>query len=993
MKFKNMPIFVSDVLGHFGSRTDIFCRILLDYFCLNMVQKQPAPYIYGECRLLFAYNPFISPTRFVILMTDTPKTLLLVDGSSYLYRAFYAMTHLTAPDGTPTNAVYGVLNMLRRLRAEQPHDFCACVFDAKGKNFRHELFEDYKATRPPMPDDLRPQADMLPELVELMGWKVLKVAQVEADDVIGTLAVQAAAQKMNVVISTGDKDMAQLVGEHITLVNTMKNETLDSEGVYQKFGVRPDQIRDFLALMGDKVDNVPGVEKCGEKTAAKWLAEYGSLDNIMRQADGFKGKIGENLRAALPQLPLSYELVTIKTDVDLSAELPNGMDDLRRKAPDWAQLVPHFRQLGFKTWLKEAENQSVQGQTDDLFADSDAKTVQKQPALPESSERSIAPRPERLDYQTVTTREQLAVLIERLTRSSVIGLDTETTSLEPMKAQLIGISIAFSAGDAAYIPVAHTFAEQLDWADIKSSLQPFLENPQLGKIGQNMKYDQHVFANHCIALQGISGDAMLASYIVESHLGHGLDELSERWLQLSTITYESLCGKGAKQIPFADVPLDKAAEYACQDADFALRIEQHLRTQMDDKQLAMYQELELPVAQVLFAMERNGVFIDSNELAQQSAQLGKELWQLENEAFALAGKPFNLNSPKQLQDILFNQTGLPTKGIKKTAGGSYSTDESVLEKLADDFPLPKLILQHRSLAKLKSTYTDKLPEMILPATGRVHTNYAQAVAITGRLASNNPNLQNIPIRTEQGRRVRRAFCAPEGQMMVSADYSQIELRIMAHLSGDPTLQAAFQNNEDVHRRTAAEVFGVPPEHITAEQRRYAKTINFGLIYGMSSFGLAKALGIDNMSAEMFIKRYFARYTGVAEYMERTKEQARSLGYVETLFGRRLYLPDIHGSAIRRAAAERAAINAPMQGTASDLIKRAMIKVQAALAAEQSSAQLVMQVHDELVLQVPEDELAHIKAQLPQWMSDVGEGVLAVPLLAEVGAGKNWDDAH
>lgn len=918
------------------------------------------------------------------------KTLLLVDGSSYLYRAFYALTHLTAPDGMPTNAIYGVLKMLNKLRDETPHDYCACVFDAKGKNFRHALFPDYKATRPPMPDALRPQANKLPELVELMGWKVLKVNNVEADDVIGTLAVQAAAQGMNVIISTGDKDMAQLVNHQITLVNTMKNEILNPAGVLEKFGVRPDQIRDFLALVGDKVDNVPGIEKCGEKTAAKWLAEFGSLTEIINHAYEFKGKIGENLRAALPQLPLSYELVTIKTDVDLSAELPHGIDDLVRKTPNWAQLVPQFRSLGFKTWLKEAESHVSGG---DLFSDEtepEEKPVFRQLEI----SHKIAVKPQQIDYQTIDTPQKLTDLLAKLSSAAWIGLDTETTSLDPMTARLVGISVSWAFGMAAYIPLSHTFAEsQLSTDLVLDSLKPLLENESLGKIGQNLKYDQHVFKNHSIDLKGIVGDSMLASYIVESHLKHNLDDLAARWLDEKTTTYEDLCGKGAKQIPFTDVSVADATAYSCQDADFALRIERHLRGLMNAQQIEMYEQMELPVTQVLFQMERNGVQVDRVELAQQSAALGEELLQLEQQAFELAGQPFNLNSPKQLQEILFNKLGIPTKGLKKTKTG-ISTDESVLEKLADDYPLPKVILQNRSLAKLKSTYTDKLPEMINPQTGRIHTNYAQAVAITGRLASNNPNLQNIPIRTEQGRKVRRAFTAPDGYVIVSADYSQIELRIMAHLSGDETLQAAFQSGEDVHRRTAAEVFGVAPEKITSEQRRYAKTINFGLIYGMGEFGLAKALGIDNVSAKMFIQRYFARYVGVAEYMERTKEQAKQQGFVETLFGRKLYLPDIHAkNALARASAERAAINAPMQGTASDLIKRAMIAVQDFLNKNQLKTLLIMQVHDELVLQVHESELDLITDKLPKIMASVSDGILNVPLLAQVGVGANWEDAH
>lgn len=930
-------------------------------------------------------------------MSNRP-TLLLVDGSSYLYRAYHAMgQNLTAPDGAPTGALYGVLNMLRRLRSEYPHDYCAVVFDAKGKNFRHQMFEEYKATRPPMPDDLRPQAEALPDLVRLTGWPVLVIGQVEADDVIGTLAKQGAEHGLRVIVSTGDKDMAQLVDERVTLVNTMSGETLDIEGVKAKFGVRPDQIRDYLALMGDKVDNVPGVEKCGPKTAVKWLEAYGSLQGVIEHASEIKGKVGENLQAALPQLPLSYDLVTIKTDVDLHAELSDGIESLRRTAPKWAQLVVDFKRWGFRTWLKEAESNMNTGSTDDLFgSDSIGEQAALNAEMPFEKQAEKATAPEKLDYQAVTTEAQFAALLDKLSRADTIGIDTETTSLDAMNASLVGISIAFQAGEAVYIPVGHSLTaapEQLDLQDVLGRLKPHLENPALKKIGQNLKYDQHVFANYGIALNGIAGDAMLASYIIESHLGHGLDELSERWLGLETITYESLCGKGAKQISFADVAIGQATEYAAQDADFALRLEAHLRAQMDEKQLEMYEKMELPVAQVLFEMERNGVQIDRAELARQSAELGAELMKLEQQAYAAADQPFNLNSPKQLQEILFDKMGIPTKGLKKTAKGGISTNEAVLEQLAPDYPLPKIILQNRSLAKLKSTYTDKLPEMISPKDGRVHTTYAQAVAITGRLASNNPNLQNIPIRTAEGRRVRRAFTAPQGSVIVSADYSQIELRIMAHLSGDKTLIAAFQNGEDVHRRTAAEVFGTAPENVSSEQRRYAKTINFGLIYGMGQYGLAKSLGIDNLSAKNFIDRYFARYPGVAEYMQRTKEQAAAQGYVETLFGRRLYLPDIRNkNANARAGAERAAINAPMQGTASDLIKRAMIDVRNWLS-DGIGSKLVMQVHDELVLEVVETELDFVKEKLPQIMAKVDGGLLDVPLVAEVGVGENWEEAH
>ncbi|MCP2039765.1 DNA polymerase-1 [Neisseria sp. HSC-16F19] len=923
-----------------------------------------------------------------------PQTLLLVDGSSYLYRAYHAMAPLTAPDGTPTGALYGVLNMLRRLRADYVHDYCAVVFDAKGDNFRHQMYPEYKATRPPMPDDLRPQAEMLPELVRLMGWPVLVVPGVEADDVIGTLAKQGEAAGWQVVISTGDKDMAQLVSPQVTLVNTMSNETLDTEGVKNKFGVWPQQIIDYLTLMGDKVDNVPGVDKCGPKTAVKWLAQYGSLQGVMEHAAEIKGKVGEHLQAALPQLPLSYQLVTIKTDVDLHGELADGLESLRRHSPKWSQLAVEFKRLNFRTWLKEAEERLHEGNGDLFGSDHIGEQAALDNTLPETP---TAPAPAALHYQTVTTQEQLEQVLARLAQADSIGIDTETTSLNPMAAQLVGISIAFAPGDAVYIPVGHSLTaapEQLDLPQVLGCLKAHLHNAALKKIGQNLKYDQHVFANYGIELQGIAGDAMLASYIVESHLGHGLDELAQRWLGLDTVTYESLCGKGAKQISFADVALAQAGEYACQDADFALRIEQHLRAQMDAKQLEMYQNMELPVAQVLFAMERTGVLIDKHELARQSHELGQRLLELEKQAYETAGQPFNLNSPKQLQEILFDKMGIPTKGLKKTASGGVSTNEAVLEQLAPDFPLPKIILENRGLAKLKSTYTDKLPEMINSATGRVHTTYAQAVAITGRLASNNPNLQNIPIRTEEGRRVRRAFAAPAGALIVSADYSQIELRIMAHLSGDKTLLEAFKNGEDIHRRTAAEVFGIAPEHVSSEQRRYAKTINFGLIYGMGQYGLAKSLGIDNLSAKNFIDRYFARYPGVADYMQRTKEQAAQQGYVETLFGRRLYLPDIHAqNANQRAGAERAAINAPMQGTASDLIKRAMVDVQNWLLAENLVSRLIMQVHDELVLEVPENELETVKTRLPEIMAAVAGNALHVPLVAEVGAGANWEEAH
>ena len=929
------------------------------------------------------------------------KKLLLVDGSSYLYRAFHALAPLTSPTGMPTGALYGVLNMLRRLRLDTPHDYACCIFDAKGENFRHQLYPEYKANRPPMPEELRPQAEALPELVKLMGWPVLSVKGVEADDVIGTLAHSAEQAGYQVIISTGDKDMAQLVNSQITLVNTMNNEKLDIEGVINKFGVKPHQIIDYLSLIGDKVDNVPGVEKCGPKTAVKWLQEYGSLQNIIEHANEIKGKVGENLRIASSKLPLSYQLITIKTDVDLRHELPHGIEDLQRKTPNWTELISQFKQLGFKSWLKEAQNHCHKNMNEtsqpanDLFSDIETDDSTTDTKIIENTAETERIRNIPKNYSAITTIEQLNNLQQQLTNAKVIALDTETDSLDAMNAHLVGISIALEPGTAFYIPVGHSpavISEQLPIETVLATLKPYLEKEIPEKIGQNIKYDQHVLANYKINLQGITGDSMLASYIIESHLGHGLDELALRHLNWQTIHYEDLCGKGAKQISFADVALEDAVNYAAEDADVCFRLEILLRKQMDTAQLELYRNLEIPVENILYTMERTGVLIDRQELAQQSHELGTELVRLEEQAHQLAGQPFNLNSPKQLQSILFEKMGIPTSGLKKTSSGGISTNETVLEKLAADYPLPKLILQTRSLAKLKSTYTDKLPQLINPNTGRVHTTYAQAVAITGRLASNNPNLQNIPVRTEEGRRIRKSFIAPPDQFIVSADYSQIELRIMAHLSNDSTLIDAFQHDEDIHKRTAAEIFSTNQKQITAEQRRYAKTINFGLIYGMSEYGLAKSLGIELQAAQHFISRYFNRYPGVYEYMEKTKEQALQHGYVETLFGRRLYLPGLKSTnANERAGAFRAAINAPMQGTASDLIKRAMIAVYKWLNQEKMQTRLIMQVHDELVLQVPEYELSSVQTHLPQLMANVAN--LKVPLIADVGYGRNWDEAH
>ena len=934
------------------------------------------------------------------------KTLLLVDGSSYLYRAYHALAPLTSPTGMPTGALYGVLNMLRRLRLDTPHDYACCVFDAKGENFRHQLYPAYKANRPPMPDDLRPQAEALPELVSLMGWPILSVKNVEADDVIGTLAVNGEKAGFKVIISTGDKDMAQLVNDQVTLVNTMKNEKLDITGVQEKFGVAPNQIIDYLSLIGDKVDNVPGVDKCGPKTAVKWLQEYGTLQNIIKNADLIKGKVGENLRIAVPNLPLSYELITIKTDVDLQQELPNGLNDLYRRVPLWNELVPHFQQLGFRSWLKEAQKKVTEKSDskessqmlppEDLFASqNELFTDVENRVFDDKNNINSQFKSTSKNYRAITTIKQLNDFIDQLANAETIAIDTETDSLDALNAKLIGISISIVAGDAVYIPIGHSLSavpEQLPMATVLTALQPFLESTKPNIIGQNIKYDQHVLANYNIHLKGISGDSMLASYIVESHLGHGLDELALRHLNWSTIHYEDLCGKGAKQISFADVALENAVNYAAEDADVALRLENILRQQMNSAQLALYEDVEIPVEQILFEMERTGVLIDRQQLAQQSHELGTELLALEKQAYQLAGQPFNLNSPKQLQSILFDKMGIPTTGLKKTASGGISTNEVVLEKLAVDYPLPKLILQTRTLSKLKSTYTDKLPHLIDPQSGRVHTTYAQAVAITGRLASNNPNLQNIPVRTEIGRRIRRSFIAPANNKIVSADYSQIELRIMAHLSDDATLIDSFQHNEDIHKRTAAEIFGIDQDKVTSEQRRYAKTINFGLIYGMSEYGLSKSLGIEIQAAQHFISRYFSRYPGVHEYMEKIKDQAIQKGFVETLYGRRLYLPGLQSrNGNERAAAFRAAINAPMQGTASDLIKLAMISVHQWLKQNKLSSRLIMQVHDELVLEVPDDETTIICKTIPDIMANVAK--LKVPLIADIGMGDNWDEAH
>jgi len=905
------------------------------------------------------------------------KTLLLVDGSSYLYRAFHALPDLRNARNEPTGAIYGVLNMLRRLRKDVAADYIACVFDAKGKTFRDDVYPEYKAHRPPMPDDLAAQIAPLHQAIAAMGWPLLIIDGVEADDVIGTLAREAEKNGMRTVISTGDKDMAQLVNPHVLLVNTMSNETLDEPGVQEKFGVPATRIVDYLTLIGDAVDNVPGVDKVGPKTAVKWLSQYDSLDSVMAHADEIGGVVGENLRKKLDWLPMARELLTIKCDVNL----PVHVSTLTPNAPDKDKLRELFRHFEFKTWLRELD--SGNGEVGGAHGE---------------AEPAAAPKPvehREVEYETVLTETQLDAWLKKIESASLTAVDTETTSLDPMRARIVGISFATAAHEGAYIPLAHSYPgapEQLALDHVLAKLKPWLESERHRKLGQNLKYDKHVFANHGITLRGIAHDTLLQSYVVEAHKPHDMDSMAHRHLDYKTVTYEEVAGKGAKQIGFDQVSVEVASRYAAEDADITYRLHDCLYPQVarDEKLKRVYEEIELPTLEVLWAMERTGVLLDADLLVAQSHEMGRKLIELEAQAQDIAGQPFNLNSPKQIQDILFTRLQLPVK--KKTPSGAPSTDEDVLQELALDYPLPKLLLEYRALAKLKSTYTDKLPKMVDPATSRVHTSYNQAVAVTGRLASSDPNLQNIPVRTPEGRRIREAFIAPKGSVLVSADYSQIELRIMAHLSQDQGLLRAFAEGQDVHRATAAEVFGVPPDEVSSEQRRYAKVINFGLIYGMSAFGLASQLGIERSAAQAYIDRYFARYPGVADYMNRTRQTAREQGYVETVFGRRLWLPEIHGgNQMRRQAAERAAINAPMQGTAADLIKLAMIAVHRWLHEHHRQSKLIMQVHDELVLEVPEAELAVVKAELPRLMAGVAR--LDVPLEAEVGAGPNWEQAH
>ena len=928
------------------------------------------------------------------------KTLLLVDGSSYLYRAFHAMPDLRAVPGDPaspaTGAIRGMINMMERLRKDIPAEYAVCVFDAKGPTFRDDIYPQYKQNRSPMPDDLRSQIEPIHELVRLMGWKVLDVPGVEADDVIGTLAAVGSSHGIEVIVSSGDKDLAQLVNEHITIIDTMNGKRRDMAGVQEEFGVPASLMLDYQILVGDTVDNVPGVQKVGPKTAAKLLLEYGSLDNLMAHADEVKGVVGENLRKAVDWLPTGRQLLKIRTDCDLNGYVPElpSLETIRLAPPNEADLLAFYEKYGFKGLVRSRGA----GAPDSSGNTSNAVKTAK-PAFVPNLDLFSEPEPVVTvtgdkRYETILTWVQFDAWLPKLEAADCVAIDTETTSLDAMRADLVGISWSVKPGEAAYVPLRHDGPDapaQLPMNEVLAKLKAWLENPLKLKVGQHIKYDRHVFANVGIEVRGYAHDTMLQSYVLEVHKPHSLSSLALRHVGRTGITYEDLCGKGAHQISFAQVDVEKASEYSCEDSDQCLDVHGVLwpRIQADAKLRAIY-DIEIATSEALFRIERNGVLIDGPTLAAQSQALGQRILQLETEAYEIAGQPFNLSSPKQLGEIFFDKLGLPV--IKKTATGARSTDEEVLEKLAEDYPLPARILEHRSLSKLKGTYTDKLAQMALPRTGRVHTHYAQAVAVTGRLSSNDPNLQNIPIRTAEGRKVREAFVAPAGSLIASADYSQIELRIMAHLSGDEALLRAFHQGLDVHKATAAEVFGLTPDQVSSEQRRYAKTINFGLIYGMSAFGLAKALGIDNGAAKNYIERYFQRFSGVKRYMDETREQAKSQGYVETVFGRRLYLPEINSpNGPRRAGAERAAINAPMQGTAADLIKLSMIAVQAGIDLEQRKTKVIMQVHDELVFEVPEDEVEWLKVAVPKWMADVAE--LKVPLLAEVGVGLNWDQAH
>ncbi|HVH32779.1 MAG TPA: DNA polymerase I [Tahibacter sp.] len=911
-------------------------------------------------------------------------TLVLIDGSSYLYRAFHALPPLSNAAGEPTGALFGVVNMLRATLKAKP-DFAAFVCDASGPTFRDELYPEYKAHRPPMPDELRAQIEPMCRIVEALGFPILRESGVEADDVIGTLALQAAALGIDVVVSTGDKDMAQLVGPHVTLSNSMTNTTLNPAGVFEKFGVHPQQIVDFLTLMGDSVDNIPGVEKCGPKTAAKWLAEYQTLDNLVANSAKIGGKIGENLRAALPQLPLSRQLATIRTDVPLA----QGATELRLRERDVDTLRTLYTRYGFNAALKDLDGAG----SDELRGADVPAQYRRQAAVGDTALDPALSAPG--SYECVTDAAQLDGWLQRLNDADIIAFDTETTSLDPLRAEIVGLSFAVRSGEAAYVPLAHDYPgapAQLGRDSVLAALKPLLEDANKAKLGQHAKYDINVLSGYGIQVRGVKFDSMLESYVWNSTATrHDMDSLAKRYLGYTPIPYESVAGKGAKQIPFGQVALDQATSYAAEDADVTLRLHQVLweKLQTEPKLLEVYEQIEAPLIPVLARMEQRGVLIDIQALRLQSNDLAKRMHEIQQHAYTIAGRSFSLDSPKQLQAILFDELKLPA--LVKTPTGQPSTNEEALDAIADQHELPRLILDYRGLAKLRSTYTDKLADNVNPRTGRVHTSYGQAIAATGRLSSSDPNLQNIPIRTEEGRRIRQAFVAPTGFRIVAADYSQIELRIMAHLSGDAGLLSAFVGGQDVHRATAAEVFGLPPDQVDANQRRAAKAINFGLMYGMGAFGLARQLGIGRNEANDYIARYFARYPGVRQFMDNIREQAHRDGYVETVFGRRLYLDDIRArNPNLRAGAERAAINAPMQGTAADIIKRAMIAVDAWLG-EREDARMLMQVHDELVLEVREDAVAEVSEGLRSRMSAAAE--LAVPLVVDIGVGANWDEAH
>jgi DNA polymerase I len=911
-----------------------------------------------------------------------PK-LILIDGSSYLYRAFHALPPLSNAHGEPTGALFGVVNMLRATLKAKP-EYLAFVSDAPGPTFRDALYAQYKAHRPPMPDDLRSQVEPMLAIVAALGFPILRVPGVEADDVIGTLAVQAQALGIEVLVSTGDKDMAQLVGPHVTLVNTMSNTVMDSDGVMEKFGVRPEQIIDFLALTGDTVDNVPGVPKCGPKTAAKWLAEYSTLDGVIANADKVGGKIGESLREALPRLPLSRELVTIKTDVPLEF----GPTDLSQRDADTAQLRELYTRYEFKAALKELDNTPLVG----------AHPVRdhiEPETIPHDDRAQGALLHVPGEYELVTTQLQFDAWLEKLQQAELIAFDTETTSIDAMRADIVGISFAVEAGKACYIPLGHDYPgvpPQLDRDAVLRALKPIFEDPTRPKLGQHAKYDINILSNYGLVVQGLKHDSMLESYVWNATATrHDMDSLAKKYLGYETVKYEQVAGKGAKQISFSQVDLDTACRYAAEDADITLRLHFALWPKLAGEPTLrkVYEDIEIPLVPVLAGMEQRGVLIDGDELRRQSQQLGKRMLELQQQSYVLAGHEFNLDSPKQLQAVLFDELGLQAK--LKTPTGQPSTNEEALEAIADTHELPRLILDYRGLAKLRSTYTDKLSGIVNPRTGRVHTSYHQGSVATGRISSSDPNLQNIPVRTEEGRRIRQAFIAPPGWKILAADYSQIELRIMAHLSGDEGLLRAFHAGGDVHRATAAEVFGVPPEDITTNQRRAAKAINFGLMYGMSAFGLARQLGVDRGEASDYMGRYFSRYPGVRAFMDATREQAHRDGYVETIFGRRLYLENLtsRNQGLRQGA-ERAAVNAPMQGSAADIIKRAMIAVAGWLKGR-DDAHMLMQVHDELVFEVRADAIDEVRAAVIERMSGAAE--LAVPLLVDAGVGANWDEAH